>query len=318
MKKILVEGIKNGTIYNIEVSNLILGGGDFVRFGGEDKVVEMLDDFYALGGNTVDTGRHYRESEKMLGNWMNSKGVREKFNVLTKACHPTRELPDTPRVNAFAIREDLEASLNDLNTDYIDLYALHRDDVNVSVKEIIDELNVHINAGKIRAIGTSNWSLERLIEANEYAKANGLRPFTFNSPNLSLARPTKPRWPGCVSADGTMEKWHLDNNFPMISWSSQAGGFFTGRFTKEDKSNEEMVECYYTDENWARFDVANEIASRKNVTAIEIALAYVINQKYPCAAVIGTRTKSELDSSYKGSLVNLTEEEMTKLDLGGK
>lgn len=136
--------------------------------------------------------------------------------------HPNQ---DGKQVNRQAIRDQLDESLERLRTDYVDLYALHRDDPDVEVAVILDILNELVEEGKIQAFGGSNWSWQRLQEANRYAKANGLRGFSFNSPNLSLAKAKEPYWPGCISADAETIGWHRRTGLALLSWSSQARGF---------------------------------------------------------------------------------------------
>ena len=125
------------------------------------------------------------ESEEVIGRYMQERGNREQLVILTKGAHPDQT---GPRVNKKAIQADLSDSLMKLGTDYIDLYALHRDDPSVSVGEIIEVLNEHVRSGVVRAIGVSNWSWQRIKEANEYAAANGLVGFSFSSPNLKLGQ----------------------------------------------------------------------------------------------------------------------------------
>src|SRR5699024_5013989 len=181
--------------------------------------------------------------------WMKERNNREDIVIFTKGAHHDQH---GPRVNPEAIQSDLFESLERLGTDYVDLYALHRDDPNMPVSVIIDALNEHIQAGRIKAIGGSNWTTERLQEANEYAAANDLVGFSFSSPNLSLAKANEPFWKGCVSTDKTDINWHNETQLPILSWSSQARGFFTGRFTPEDRSNADLVRVFYSDANWDR------------------------------------------------------------------
>ncbi len=294
-----------------------MGSGDFLRSENMDFAAPVLDKFLELGGTTFDTAFHYRHSEKALGKWMELRNNREELTILTKGCHPTREAPNQPRVNAQAIHEDLMESLERLKTKYVDLYALHRDDPHTPVEELMEALHKLVNKGIIRAIGVSNWEVNRILEANEYANQHQLVPFTFNSPNLSLAKCNRPRWEGCVSADQSMISWHEKTKLPLLSWSSQAGGFFSGRFTPEDQFNQEMVEVYYSDANWERFSRAQQLAEKKQVTPIQIALAYVLNQSFATAALIGPENITELLSSYEGAQLQLTENEVAWLDLQG-
>ena len=315
MKYINVKGHKSGKEIQIKCSQLVLGASDYLRIDNMDFAAPILDKFLELGGNTFDTARQYRHSEKALAEWMEMRKNREKLVILTKACHPTREEPKKARVTPQGITEVLLVSLETLKTDYVDFFALHRDDASVEVGPIMETLNEHIRSGKILAIGASNWELDRIIAANEYAEKNGLIGFTFNSPNLSLAKCQIPRWEGCVSANQEMVDWHEKTNIPLFSWSAQAGGFFSGRFTRDNFDDQEMVDVFYNDENWERYDRAIELANKKNVSPIQIALAYVLNQKFPTTAVIGPEKLEELLSSYDGSKMELTQKEVEWLDL---
>ncbi|WP_409346262.1 aldo/keto reductase [Paenibacillus sp. MBLB4367] len=299
-----------------QVTQLIMGT-DYFKPDIQEKVNELLDSYVGIGGNTLDTGHLYGggRSERSIGNWMAARGNREDIVILTKGAHHDS---NGPRVNKACIEQDLTESLERLQTDYIDLYALHRDDPSVPVGPIMEALNAHIDAGRIRAIGGSNWTHERLQEANDYAASHGLVGFSFSSPNLSLAKAKEPFWAGCVSADEETLRWHQSTQLPLLSWSSQARGFFTGRFTRDNLENEDLVRVFYSDANWARYDRAERMAREKGLTTIQIALAYVLNQPFPSAALIGPQNQQEMDSCKEGASVTLTQEELDWLDLSAE
>lgn len=313
MDYITIEGIADQQSIQKKCSRLILGTGDFFQIG-LDNSYDILDAFIEHGGNTLDMAHQYIQAEEIIGNWMKKRNNRDRLILLTKAAHPDDGEAGN-RLKPDLITQDLLESLGRLKTDYIDLYALHRDDETVAVNLIIDRLNEHIKAGQIHAIGASNWRIERVEDANHYAKENGLIGFSFSSTNLSLAKAKEAMWAGCVSADQATVAWHEEQNLPLLSWSSQAGGFFSGAFTKENTENEDMVRVYYNDENWERSKRAKELASKKGVTAIQIALAYVLSQSFPTSAIIGPRLVSELLSSIKGSAIKLSQAEVDWLDL---
>ncbi|WP_048627065.1 aldo/keto reductase [Listeria ivanovii] len=315
MEKIIVQGRKNGQKVDIECSNLVMGAGDFLRVDNMDFAGAVLDQYFALGGNIFDTARHYRHSEKAIGAWMETRGNRESIVIQTKGGHPVREASDVPRVTPEAIYEDISVSLEVLQTDHVELFALHRDNPTVEVGPIMEALHKEVENGRVYAIGLSNWELPRIIEANDYAMTHGLTPLSFNSPNFSLAKVNRPRWENCVSASEEMVRWHEQTNLPLFSWSSQAGGFFSGRFSEQDQSDTEMVEVYYSEANWERYKRAKELAQKKGCTAIQVSLAYVLSQSFPTAAVIGPENQVELKSSVAAASIQLTREEVAWLDL---
>lgn len=310
MKSMEISGLQK------KCSSLILGtGGDFFEPDNMDAVCEILDAYMEAGGNTFDSAHQYEGSEEAFGKWMEKRSFdREDIVILTKGGHPDDGEPG-PRVNPQAITKDLFESLERLKTEYVDLYALHRDDPNVEVGPIVEVLNEHLSAGRIRAIGVSNWTHQRIQEANDYAARYHLTGFAFSSPSLSLAKMNYPRWPGCVAADAETISWHANNQMPLLSWSSQASGFFSGRFSPQNRENEEMVNVYYSEGNWERYQRAQMLAEKKQVSIIQIALAYVLNQPFPSAAIIGPEKPDELYSSVQGASIELTSDEVNWLDL---
>ncbi|MWV42880.1 aldo/keto reductase [Paenibacillus sp. HJL G12] len=307
MEYITVEGLQK------PISRL-MKGTDYFFHDSYDKAAANMDAFLAIGGNSLDSAHIYcgGQSEEVIGRYMQERGNRDQLIILTKGAHHDQ---NGPRVTEKDIRHDLTTSLARLQTDYIDLYALHRDDPNVPAGEVIEILNEYVKSGTVGAIGVSNWTWKRIKEANEYAAAHQLRGFTFSSPNLSLAKANEPFWAGCVSADTETCAWHEKEQFPLFSWSSQARGFFTGRFSPEVRDNADLVRVFYSDANWERLERAKQLASLKNVTAIQIALAYVLNQPFPTCALIGAQSAAELHSCDEGSLIHLTKEELDWLDL---
>lgn len=309
MKHIQIKGLDK------PVSKLVMGS-DFFRLDNPQEVSEILHHYLSIGGNTIDSAHVYcgGQSEQAIGIWLEETGKREELVLFTKGAHHDN---NGPRVNPEAIRQDLMTSLERMRTDYIDLYGLHRDDPATPVGVIVEALNEHLEAGRIRAFGGSNWTHQRLQEANEYAAQHGLVGFSFSSPNLSLAKPNEPFWAGCVSADADALRWYEEQQFPLLSWSSQARGFFTGRFSPEIRDNADLVRVFYSDENWTRLQRAQQLAQEKGVSAIQIALAYVLSQPLPACALIGPRSEAEMVSCRDGAELVLSAQELDWLDLTG-
>jgi aryl-alcohol dehydrogenase-like predicted oxidoreductase len=276
---------------------------------------ELLDRYVALGGNTLDTAHVYRRgaAERAVGAWLAARGNREEIVLIGKGAHHDA---DGPRVTPEAITADLLDSLDRLGTAYIDLYLLHRDDPSRPVGPIVECLNEHLQAGRIRAFGGSNWTQTRMAAANAYAAEKGLAGFVAGSQNFSLAVPNEPPWPGCVAATIDGWDWYERNRVPLLAWSSQAQGFFTGRYSPDDQADAEMVRVWYSEDNFLRLARADDLGRRLDVSANTVALAYVLARPW-VAALIGPLSVTELESSWQALEVRLTAEETRWLNLEG-
>jgi predicted dehydrogenase/aryl-alcohol dehydrogenase-like predicted oxidoreductase len=271
----------------------------------------MFDDFYERGGTCFDTAFIYGGGimEKLLGQWIKNRGLRNEVSVIVKGAH-------TPHCNPEDITKQLKISLERLQTDVADIYMMHRDNLDLPVSAFIDVLNEHVKAGRIKAFGGSNWSLSRVAEANAYARSKGLQGFSVVSNNFSLARMVDAPWGGCIAAsDPESRAWLTKEQLPLLSWSSQARGFFTDRAAPDKKEDKELVRCWYSEDNFQRKARVNEMAKKKGVEPISIALAYVLNQPFPTFALIGPRFLSETRTSMAGLSVKLTPDEVKWLNL---
>lgn len=306
--------MKHSNIDGLEqpISELVLGTMACSP-DNQDVTNALLDAFVAAGGTCLDTAHIYGggKSERAIGNWLRMGNNREKMVVLDKGAHHDSS---GPRVNPECILADLTESLDRLQIETIDLYLLHRDDPNVPVGPIVECLNEQYRLGRIRAFGGSNWTTERIQEANNYAGMYGLKPFVASSPHLSLAVPAGPMWAGCVTLDEAGKQWHKEHQFPLFPWSAQASGFFTGRYAPDIHTNADVERIFYSEQNWERLKRAQEIGVKRGITANNIALAYVLHQPFPVFALFGPRTVEELESSLPALGVTLTEEEIHYLE----
>ena len=141
---------------------------------------------------------------------------------------------------------------------------MHRDNLAVPVGEFVDAMEEERAAGRVRAYGVSNWTLDRVDEATEYAARHGRAGFAALSNHFSLAEAYAVPWDGCVHVtDPASRAWLRTHDLPLLPWSSQARGFFTGRARPDDRSDEELVRCYYSDTN---FGAARQGRSTRRVT----------------------------------------------------
>ena len=283
----------------------------------------LLDAAYENGYNAFDNANVYgREREKALGLWAKDRGLRDKVVLLTKGAHHNS---DRRRVTPFDITADLHDSLARMETDYIDLYVLHRDDPNVPVGPIVEILNEHQRAGLIHAFGGSNWSHERIAEANAYAQEHDLTPFAVTNPQFSLVEQIEEPWEGCISIGGEQGEaaraYYAKNDIPVFSWSSLARGFLSGRYTRAsidalpDDCDELCIRCFKSDANLERLDRAHALAKAKGLTVPKDATAYIFSQPLNLFALVGCENADELRENAEAQALRLTQEESDWLDL---
>lgn len=295
------------------LSRLILGTGRF-HLAVEQDAFDLFDHWLELGGNSLDSAHVYRggESERVVGKWIVARGCRQQVVLISKGAHP--DVDFRPRVTPAAINADLTESLQRLETDYIDIYLLHRDDPSMPVGPLIEALNEHVAAGRIRCFGASNWTLPRLEEAAEYADAKGLNGFACSSPQLSLATQNVAPWTGCVSAsDFASLNWYRRTRLVLLAWSSQARGFFGCGVEKNCDDDPEMARIYYNEANWERHRRVSELARQRGCTNTAVALAWVLAQPFPVHALVGSRTLDQLDASAAAFDISLTPDDLAWL-----
>ncbi len=304
------------------VSRLVMGCDNQP---GMSHAAVMWDNYLSLGGNCFDTAHIYGRGrmESLLGHWHTSRNLRDDIVIVGKGAH-------TPDDNPEAVAPQLEVSLTRLQTDYVDVYFLHRDNLEIPVGEFVDAVNAEIDEGRIRAWGGSNWTLARVQAANEYAEANGKQGMSAVSNNFSLAHMIKPLWPGVQTAtDPAFRTYLSETGMALMPWSSQARGFFTpwaeevmqhtGRenpvITGVQPTMAELAETWFSEDNFERRRRAVSLAQERGITPIQVALAYVINQPFPCFPLIGPRQISETRSSMAALDIELSAAECRWLNL---
>jgi aryl-alcohol dehydrogenase-like predicted oxidoreductase len=268
----------------------------------------VLDAYVAAGGTVFDTAPRYGAGlvDRLLGQWMQTRGIRSDVTIIGKGafdpCHPDE------------IGPGLDRSLNDLKTDYLDLYFLHRDNVGVPAGEFVDALNQEAAKGRIKAFGGSNWSTARIDEGNRYATQRGLRRFEALSNQFSLAAMVHPVWPGtlALSSDDDLA-WIVTADVVLFAWSSQARGFFTGYAGRGKQVDPEFMASWYSEQNFARRDRAQALATQLGTTLPRVALAYVLAQPFPTIPIIGPLTTGELHEALGALDVVLTTQQRTWL-----
>jgi predicted dehydrogenase/aryl-alcohol dehydrogenase-like predicted oxidoreductase len=290
------------------LSAVALGFEDFRTFASGSV---LMDAYWEKGGNLFDTAYVYGAgyTETLFGQWHTSRGTRDQAVLIGKGAHSPLCYPDQ-------IGKQLTQSLDRLQTDYVDIYFMHRDNTDVPVGEFVDAMDREVQAGRIRGIfGGSNWTRERMDEAIAYAEKTGKQKPGALSNNFALAEMQDVIWPGCVSSsDDQWKAWFRDRQIPNFAWSSQGRGFFTDRAGRDKLDNEELVRVWYNEKNFGRRDRAVQLARELGKSPIHVALAYVLHQPFPVVPLIGPRTLAELDDSMSAFDIKLTPEQVRWLE----
>ncbi len=288
----------------------------------------MMDAFVAAGGNFLDTAYIYAcwipggdgSSEKTIGRWVESRGCRKDVIIGTKGSTLDMKTLEYPKFLPEQIAAEFNESLDRLRTDYVDIYWLHRDNPAMPVGDILEKFQPYLSSGRARNLGASNWSPTRLKEAADYAKAHGITGFCGSEIGWSLATTV-----GALTGDATTlfmnpetYAYHLESGMPVVAFSSQARGFFTGlaqKFLRDapDVRIPGALEPYIREDNFRKLGVATRIARESDLAVNDIALSYVFNHPFPSAAIVGPFNVTELKSSLGAADVKLTPEEVAEL-----
>lgn len=254
-----------------------------------DKVVRS---YIKNGGNVFDTALAYQDgnSEKQLSKYLKEFG-RENFFVITKGCFYDKKT-FTSRVNKKDLLSDIKRSLENLDINKIDLYLLHRDDEDLSVKEIVDFTSDLVDKGYTRYIGVSNWSLDRFNSALDYALKNNKHCFLTNQVQFSLAITSKDIWDdqtiNVLSLDDI--KKYNENNILITTYSSTARGVL-------DKINNNLgfAKHFETDQNIKIAEKALIVAKQLNLSCSSLSLSYIRSCLSKSLCIISPSSTDQLD-----------------------
>ena len=315
----------------LKLSKLIFGAGgigSIAKREGNEAAFAMIDKYVEEGGNFIDTARFYGygASEQTVGDYMQARQAEGKVRVLTKGGFP--DLDSEFRMIRF--RSTREAILGDFYTSYdrlrmkvIDIYILHRDDKTLPVSYIMDTLDMIAKTGKVRAIGVSNWTMDRIREANAYARSKGQAEIAISEiqwayaytdyarradASLSIMNPVR---------EPALYQQYLETPVPVIAFTAQASGLFSylysGKETWETlKPSRKKYDCPENREKYAK--ILEYCAAHPGVTATMVANAYLTCNKLPTGVIFGARNMDQLVDTMAGINFELTPEEVEWLD----
>lgn len=306
----------------VQMSKCVIGTTYFGSEYDKAKCFTLLDRYFELGGNCIDTARCYAQwidggvsaSETMIGNWLETRKSREKTIISTKGAFPAKD--GRKRVKSTDLIEDIGRSLECLKTNYIDVYFLHRDDPNADIEDVMYTLNTFVEKGTIRVLGASNWTVDRIEYANKVAKVNNFTPFSVSQIhwNAAFATPESINDLTLVCMNDREYGWYLKNQFPVMAFSSQAKGLFSKAIERGiDSLNKKITDRFLCDRNIKKIQWVEAYCEKNGISPATAILSYINSNPVPAASILGCSNVAQLDDSMKNVDFTMTEEDIKQL-----
>lgn len=288
--------MNNIKLKDMSLSNIVLGTDGYGERIDKKTAFSIMDLYTQNGGNVIDTARLYTNgtSESYVGEFIS--GIRDNLYISTKCAHPPLSDMSHNRLNEIDIEYDIDTSLKTIGIDYIDIVWLHRDDLSVSVGPVIDTMNKMVKKGKIRYFGASNWTYQRIDEANKYADKTNQSGFIASQPLYNMATRTKVWDSTLVCLEGDEKAKYDKSHFPVFAFSSQAKGFFE-KYSQGTLS-EKAKERYLNDDTLKTYERIKKSAQESGNTISYTALSMLIKQSnFDVFPIIGPSNVEQLKST---------------------
>ncbi|MDR5672078.1 Aryl-alcohol dehydrogenase related enzyme [Halalkaliarchaeum sp. AArc-CO] len=283
---------------------------------GKERATELLDAYEAAGGRYIDTADVYGggDSERWIGEWLDGRD-RERFTIASKIYWQIREGdPNSRGTNRKNVRHRIDALLDRLDTDYVDVLYIHRWDDATTTRELMKTLNGLVESGKVHYLGASTmrpnaWKVAR---ANAIADSEGWEPFTVLQPRYNLVD---------REIEGDYLEMARQRGLAVCPWSPLGQGFLTGKYSREDGLDGEsrvaessrFREAYLTEENFDLHEELDAVAAEIDATPAQTALAWLIHREGVTAPIVGARTVDQLTENLAAATIDLTAQQIDRL-----
>lgn len=296
---------------------LMLGGNVFGWTADRAASFAVLDRFVAAGGTLIDTADMYSswvpgnrggESEALIGAWLRARGRRDDVAIATKV--GSLEIAGRKGLGADHIARAIDASLARLGTDYVDLYFAHRDDPDTPQEETLAAFDALVKAGKVRAIGASNFTADRLRSALAISDAEGLVRYTAIEPEYNLIERG--------AYEGALQELCVAERIGVVPYYALAGGFLTGKYRRvedtRDKARGGMAARYLAGNGGAVLAAMDAVAAETGASLAAIALAWLADQPGITAPIASAVSPAQLDGSLAALELELSADQRARLD----
>lgn len=292
----------------LEVAPLAFGGNVFGWTVDEPTSFALLDAFVEAGFNLIDTADMYSrwvqghsggESETIIGKWLKRSGKRAKVVIASKV---GKEMgPNSQGLSKPYILQAVEDSLQRLQTDYIDLYQSHADDPETPLEETLEAYDQLIRQGKVRAVGASNYSAQRLAQSLEVSEQTGYPRYESLQPLFNLY--------DREDYEKELEPLCREKGLGVISYFSLASGFLTGKYQSKDNLSKsargDFVKKYLNERGFRIIEALDRVAQQHNMTPVKIALAWLISHPSITAPIASATNLEQLNELIEATTIEL-------------
>lgn len=293
---------------DIQIAPLVFGGNVFGWTADEPTSFRLLDAFTDAGFNGIDTSDNYTawipgntggDSERVIGKWLKQTGKRDKVVIATKVGGKFSE--EKKGLKKAYILQSIEDSLTRLQTDHIDLYQTHYDDPETPIGETLEAYAEIVKSGKVRAIGTSNMTVERLAESINISKQKGFPAYQSLQPEYNLMEREK--------YETQYAPYVKEHNMGVIPYFALASGFLTGKYRNEKdlegSSRTKYVARYLNEKGFKILKALDEVAAQYNSKPGTIAIAWVMAQPGITAPIASASNMAQFDDLVAAASVKL-------------
>jgi aryl-alcohol dehydrogenase-like predicted oxidoreductase len=282
----------------------------------EETARRLMDQAVAAGVNFIDTANVYGNdglSERVVGRWLTSSKKRNSLVIATKFRFGMGPGPNDRGGSRYHIVQAVEASLKRLETDRIDLYQIHMQDLDVDEEETLRALDDLVRAGKVLYIGCSNYTAYRLVDSLWQAKTNGWQRYVTLQAEYSLV-------------ERGLEREHVplcrQHGLGILPWSPLAGGFLSGKMRRGQmpppgtrlEKFKERLQRVGNERGWRILDAIDAVASALSATPSQVSLAWLLAKPQVSSVIFGARTLEQLEDNLKAAELKLSLEQLQKLD----
>ena len=300
----------------LDVSPLVFGGNVFGWTADKTASFALLDGFVEAGFDAIDTADAYSrwveghsggESETVIGEWLKARGGRDAVKIFTKVGSDMGQGHND--LSPAWIEKAVEDSLRRLQTDYIDLYQTHWPDPNTPQEETLRALDRLVQAGKVRAIGTSNHSAEQVAEALAVSEREGLAAYATLQPHYNLY--------SRATFEGPLQDLAVEKGLGVITYFSLESGFLTGKYKTADQivgtKREDMLKGKFDERGVRILAVLDAVAQRNEATPAQVALAWLLAQPGVTAPIVSATSTEQLADTLKAATLKLSDEDLAEL-----